>query len=219
MRRALPWIMFLAMQITLISLGVWQLQRKEWKEALIQKIESNVHAPLMKIDTLQTVSPKNDFRLAKIECQPALKSYVTIAEFGPNSELGERAYFPCMLESGGAIVVRDAWLAIGIDTILVTSVGPDKWNSLRKTESYTGRIRFWSDASLAQRLGNIRVLGPKDFKIPVAPFYLDTEGRQPAPPNNHFAYAMQWFIFAGVLLVIFTIWMRRQRLAPPGAGA
>jgi hypothetical protein len=36
-------------------------------------------------------------------------------------------------------------------------------------------------------------------------------------PNNHFAYAIQWFLFAGVALVIYLLAVRK-RLAAGGAG-
>ena len=45
------------------------------------------------------------------------------------------------------------------------------------------------------------------------------EAAPPTPadiPNNHFAYAIQWFAFAGVLLLIYTLLVRRWRLASAG---
>ena len=57
----------------------------------------------------------------------------------------------------------------------------------------------------------------------VAPFYIEQEA--PVPPggvphpaelkvrlrNDHLQYAITWYSLAGVLVVIFAIWARRQR--------
>jgi cytochrome oxidase assembly protein ShyY1 len=34
-------------------------------------------------------------------------------------------------------------------------------------------------------------------------------------PNNHLAYAVQWFVFAGVAAAIYAILLWRRRSAPP----
>ena len=37
-------------------------------------------------------------------------------------------------------------------------------------------------------------------------------------PNNHFAYAIQWFLFAGIALLIYGLALRK-RLRERGSGA
>ena len=36
---AIPWLVFLVMLALTVGLGVWQMQRKAWKDALVETIE------------------------------------------------------------------------------------------------------------------------------------------------------------------------------------
>ena len=65
----------------------------------------------------------------------------------------------------------------------------------------------------------------------VAPFYIEQEG--PVPPggvphpsalkvrlrNEHLQYAMTWYGLAAVLVVMWVLWVRRQRREPVGDGS
>ena len=37
-------------------------------------------------------------------------------------------------------------------------------------------------------------------------------------PNNHLAYAVQWFLFAAVAAVVYALALRKRLAAPPPAG-
>jgi surfeit locus 1 family protein len=207
MRRVIPFIMFLLMEITLISLGVWQLQRKEWKEAILASREKNANLPAFFLSHSNQVTPDMEYRRVNTLCFYRPTDTYSMEGFDEKSAIATRWFVKC---SGPSQVVIDlGWGSKTSPLYGGAAIAP-----------VSGRIRHWPLQSAAQAMGGIKPISPKNFVAPVAAFYVQSGDTLPPPPaNNHFAYAMQWFIFAGVLLVIFTIWARRQRLAPLGSGA
>jgi surfeit locus 1 family protein len=52
---------------------------------------------------------------------------------------------------------------------------------------------------------------------PLAPLAAEAPPTLAGIPNNHRAYAVQWFLFAGILVVIYGLWLRQRprKMAPP----
>jgi surfeit locus 1 family protein len=207
MRRAIPWLMFVLMEITLVSLGVWQLQRKDWKEALLAQMARNAEQPAFALSRPDQVTTDMEYARVNFVCAYKLSDQYSVEGFDAAAKIAKRRYIKCSRPA--AIVVDLGWHAAAPDVVggaaLVT---------------VSGRIRHWTAPSAAQALGGIKLVSPKDFTAPVAPFYVQAGDALPPPlPNNHLAYAMQWGLFAGVLAIIFVLFQRRQRLAPPPSGA
>jgi surfeit locus 1 family protein len=224
MRRAIPFIMFLLMEITLISLGVWQLQRKEWKEALLEQRRISATAPPLNLTISHVVNEKNAYSLVSFECQYDVLASIVESGFDEASNISDRKYILCNFKDAPFIVVRGKWINSAAEKSVrqpkvAFVAGPRLMSQIVK-----GRLLPWPSQSFYDAwigLGYDRQsYWQKTHKAPIANYFVQSGDALPPPPaNNHFAYAMQWFIFAGVLLVIFTIWTRRQRLAPPGSGA
>jgi surfeit locus 1 family protein len=207
MRRTIPWLMFVLMEITLISLGMWQLERKEWKEALIAQIARNAEQPAFAFASADQVTPDMEYRRVNFVCAYKLADEYSVDGFDAAKRMAKRRYVKC--SAPAHIVVDLGWHANASDVDAATGV-----------IAVAGRIRLWPEQSRAQALGNIKLVGPQNFTAPVASFYVQTgDALPPPPPNNHFAYAVQWFIFAGVLGVIFALFQWWQRLAPKAPGA
>jgi surfeit locus 1 family protein len=207
MRRAIPWLMFVVMEITLLSLGVWQLQRKDWKEALIAQIARNAEQPTFALISTEQVTPDMEYRRVTFDCTYKLSDQYSVDGFDANKQIAKRRYVKC--SAPATIVVDLGWSAL--TSAMAGSAGQI---------AVAGRVRHWTLPSAAQALGGIELVSPKNFAAPVAAFYVQNgDGLPPPLPNNHFAYAIQWFLFAGVLAVIFALFQRRQKLAPTGSGA
>jgi surfeit locus 1 family protein len=210
-KRTIPFIMFVLMEITLISLGVWQLQRKAWKEAVLANIERATSMPAVSVKRLSDLDGLSEFRRVTLTCANRDQaSGVSQSGFNAQSQPATRVFIICPLSSGETVSIQGDWIP---DDDLITVSYP-----IARIE---GRLRQWHISTWAERLAGVTNISPGLFKIAVDRRYYVTkvDALPPPPPNNHFAYAMQWFIFAGVLGVIFTIWMRQQRLAPAAPGA
>jgi surfeit locus 1 family protein len=213
MRRVIPWIMFVLMELTLISLGVWQLERKEWKEDLLKNMQRNQAAPVLQLTDTKLISEDMLFRRVAFTCHYDEVESAFELGFDPQSQIAERAYHICDFKNAPSLVARSNW-----------SPKRPAATKLRLIHA-TGRFYPWTHESFYSAWVGSAQYDQKKFWTSlrtsgIAPYFVQMGDALPPPPaNNHFAYAIQWFIFAGVLLVIFTIWARRQRLAPPGPGA
>jgi surfeit locus 1 family protein len=206
MQHAIPWVMFLLMEAVLISLGVWQLERRQWKEAVLADLTTASQRPAFVIASGKEVTSASLFRRVTISCKPDPRNSLTHQGFDAEARIASRLYLPCQLPDGTILLARTQWQRPG------------------ETGSTDARI-------ISGRLYPVRRLSPLDrlagpaldsadywrsrlAKPPLPLLLNEGDALPPEPANNHLAYAVQWFLFAAVLGVIFTLHLRRQRLAP-----
>ena len=215
----------------LVSLGLWQIERKTWKEALIAALAERVTAAPVKLPPAAQWSSlsaaSDEFRRVTLRV-----TFPTDAQaawlFTGASALRED------VKSAGYFVFVPARLADGRQIVVNRGFVPDKPAALPAgTFDITGYLRWpqaasWFVAShdsggetwlIRDPAGMAQARGWGE----VAPFYIDQEA--PLPPgglpkpgpltvrlkNDHLNYALTWFSLAGVLTVIFLLWLWRQR--------
>ncbi len=187
-----PTLMTLAMLPVLVWLGFWQLERAAWKEQLLDHIRHNPKLPVAVITSLKTVQPAWEYRRVSVSCtsQSRIEDMASRGGF----TVGRVPYQLCTLTSGDTIAIK-------LPTTTADIFG-----------TVTGTLRFWQEPTWQRKLAGNPPLAWADFKRPqLARFYLDTSGGVPNPDdiaNNHLLYAVQWFCFAGILTVIYTIFVR-----------
>jgi surfeit locus 1 family protein len=193
MKRILPWIMFVVMELTLITLGVWQLQRLTWKETLLIQRQAAIQAPLQQISSSDQLQP---FQRATVTC--TAKTSRREQGFDAQKNIAVRLYRLCQLESGPGLVVRSSWMQADDNPSVDVS----------------GRLLPWTPETFYSRWTGGSGLDLKSSWAATAPvadvFLQEGDSLPPELPNNHFAYAIQWFLFAGVLGIIFALYQRRQ---------
>ena len=185
----------------MIALGLWQLRRAEWKEGLLGSYRANAGAPM--VYGLPSGVPLDAlaFRRAHVLCR-ITTGPTQLGGVNRQGRTGFRNISGCALIDGRVIMVDLGWRAIDARPAL-PAVG-------QRIEA-GGRII--PDDVLAKR-----VLGDTPT---AAPLLLVLDGAVPglSPsvppsietiPNNHRGYAGQWFLFAGVALVIYLLALRRR---------
>jgi len=187
----LPTIIVLAAVATMIALAFWQLRRAEWKEALLAGYAANAGKPPITYPMVPQPDESLLFRRAGGDC---LEVVSWSARAGHNSA-GEPGWRHVALCRRGA-------------------EGPGMAVDLGWSKS--------ADAPKGYRGGPVS--GTMDFdRDHVFLLVADTPapGLQPSAkpspadiPNNHRAYAVQWFLFAIVALVIYVIALRRRGRSP-----
>ena len=176
-----PTLMVAAMLPTMLGLGIWQLQRAEWKQDLLDDLE---RAPsLGAVDLDRTPSPADiNFRRVAVTCSFAGKPAASAGR-SVDGVSGFALRLSC----------RD-----GIDAVVGWSTDPRAAPAAPTPARVTGR---YVEADGADLVFLDRPLPPL---AAAAPPTVETI------PNNHRAYAAQWFLFAGILTLIYGLYLRRR---------
>ena len=190
----IPTAIVAAAVATMIGLGIWQLQRAEWKKGLIAQYEANSQLPPV---AWPAVPPKGDsllYRRATGFClQPT--AWRAIAGRNRADEPGWAHIAACRTGAEGPGMQVDmgwskesanpAWKGGAVSGLIV----PDRKHVMRLVSDQAA-------------------LGLEPSKLPSP---ADT-------PNNHMMYALQWFFFAMAAAVIYVLALRgRQRKAAGAA--
>ncbi|MEE4337199.1 SURF1 family cytochrome oxidase biogenesis protein [Erythrobacter sp.] len=180
----LPTILVLAAVATMIGLGIWQLGRMDEKAALIAQYE----AALAETETVRWPSPaqyeESLFRLTRIDCE-TVRGIDSIGGKSANGRSGWVHVARCEHSGQGVADVTIGWSR--------APEVPDWQGGL-----VTGRLAPYGD--------NVRLIAsePQAGLEPLA-------APDPADlPNNHLAYAGQWFFFALTALVIYGFALRSR---------
>lgn len=199
MMRRLPVVptIVVALSVALmIGLGVWQLQRAKWKEGLLAQYKQAQNLPPI---AWPTVPLRKDqlplFRNATAVC---LRQVSHRAVAGEN-KAGEPGYVQIVDCSTGAegpgVSVEVGW-SKNPNAKINWSGGP-----------VSGVIA--PDRRMGMRL--VAATAPPGLE-PSAPPSLDSI------PNNHRSYALQWFSFAAIALIIYGLALRGRWKKEPRKG-
>lgn len=180
-------LLVLAAVVVMIGLGVWQLGRMHEKEALLARY---AQAPALSAEVPFPLSEKAAepvlYRHSRVDCRTVLG---VTAKAGHNrqGENGQAQYATCALADGAKVQVVLGW-----------SRDPQApvWQGGEARGTIAPGPRLVADPPLAGLEANARP-DPSDL------------------PNNHLSYAVQWFLFAAVALVIYALAVRK-RLAERG---
>lgn len=226
---------------TLLSLGFWQLQRRNEKHALIAALDARLaEAPvaLPPSDRWSAMSAATDeFRrvtfTATYKPQPDAMVYSSGSGVRPDVPGAVTwAFLPAALPNGATVVINTGFVQNTmqdraqqdrvVKTLItgapVTMTGylryPETAGSLTPHDDVAKRLWFNRD----QR-AMASALGWGD----VAPFYIDLE--TPVPANgipkpgplvvrlkdDHMQYAITWFSLAAAVVIAFGVWTRGQK--------
>jgi len=221
----------------LIALGTWQLERMEWKEALIAELDRKLSAPPANLPARarwpQLNAASDEFRRVTFPAEFLADQEALVYSSGsplrPDATgPGYWVFAPARLIGGSLVVVNRGFVpegrqdpktrAQGRLSGVVEIVGVMRWPEQRGTftpKDEPGKgLWFARDPAAmaaAKGWGN------------VAPFYIDQEA-PPAPgglpkvgplnatlPNNHLQYAVTWYGLALVFVISAVFFLRARR--------
>lgn len=216
----LPLLFGLVGAAILISLGVWQLRRMEWKEAILAEIEARIAAAPVEL-------PANP--------DPEADRYLPVRMTGTFT--GDRLFVLVSRKQVGAGVrVIEAFATDGRRVLVDRGFLPDaeKDRALVVTDASVVGNLHWPD----ETDGFIPPPDPKTglwfardaaamaAKLQTEPTYIVArettgDGIEPLPvdtstiPNDHWGYAVQWFLLAATWLgmTAYFLWRIRRRTA------
>jgi surfeit locus 1 family protein len=221
----------------LIGLGVWQLERKAWKEGLIDAITrrlSTAPAPLPAPERWSSLDAAHD-EFTRVTFHAVFENdrealvFAGASAFRPDtSGAGYWIFTPARLTGGARVVVNRGFVpeankdpatrAAGLVNGPIDIIGVLRW------PEHTGW--FTPAGEPARNLwfarDQIAIAAAKGWAN-VAPFYVEQEaptppGGLPQPgkltvnlPNDHLQYAITWFGLAVVLAAVFVAFARARR--------
>lgn len=231
-----PAIVTLAVAAGLVGLGVWQLQRLAWKEALIRTVEERTVAPPV------ALPPRADWTALKPDAYEYRRVSATgvfdhtqevhvyrplISARGPFHGVGDIVLTPFHLVSGGTVIVnrgfvpnerldpatRAAGQVAGPVTVTGLMRSPQERNGFTPADDTARNRWFTADPAAVATFYGI---------ADAAPFVIDEDAAQSPGglpqggetvldfPNSHLQYAFTWFGLALALLGVFGAWAWRQ---------
>ena len=181
-----PTIVVLAAVAIMILLGFWQLGRLEEKQALIARYQ---RAASMSADIPWPETPANYesalYRHSRVDCIK-VRGIDAVSGRSAQGQSGWAHIARCSLAQGGVADIGIGWA--------------------RHPESPQ-----WSGGEVGGFIGPYQ----RGIKLVASPAQAGLEQLAPPDPselpNNHLAYAVQWFIFAATALVIYVLALTRKQ--------
>lgn len=221
-----PTLSALAGLAVLIGLGTWQLERKRWKEDLLAKIETRVHA--------EPVALQEAERRARAGADIDYLHVAATGRFHHDKErylyapapagLAWHVYTPLELADGRVLWVNRGAVPDARKSPATRAVGQvvGERGVRGLVRVPAGRARFAPDNAPGANLWywpELDAMTTSTFgtqKVAVVPFAVDADA-QPQPPgglpqggvtrialpNRHFEYALTWYGLAAALVAVY----------------
>jgi len=226
--------------VLLIGLGVWQLERKAWKEGLVDQITRRMNTapvPLPPPDRWSSLDAAHD-EFTRVTFPAVFENdrealvFAGASAFRPDtSGPGYWVFTPARLADGARVAVNRGFVSEANKDPATRAAG-----LIKDSVDIIGVLRWPERAGIFTPAGEparnlwfardqIAIAAAKGWGN-VAPFYVEQEapappGGLPQPgkitvnlPNNHLQYAITWFGLAVVLAAVFISFVRSRRREP-----
>jgi surfeit locus 1 family protein len=220
----------------LMGLGVWQLERLQWKRGLIADINRNMHAAPVSIDAVISGGlSAAQYRRVALSGQFLNADEVYVFTTGFRGEPVYHVLTPLVLYDGRVFMIdrglvppmlRDPGLRrrgempgeLRVVGIVRT---PDRPGPFTPDPDRAHRIWFARDLNGMASVEHLKLALPVIIEADATP----NPGGWPLGgqtvvniPNNHLQYAITWFLLAGALLVIYFAYHQSRGRLSFGAG-
>jgi surfeit locus 1 family protein len=168
--------------LTMIGLGIWQLGRRQEKEALFARYEAARQTQAEVAFPLTGKGEEVLFRRSRIFCTRP----IALDPVSGTSARGEKGW------------IQRARCAVGSEASVAVDLGFAR--ELARPDFAGGTIT------------GVIAPGPRLVADPPVAGLQPMARPDPGDlPNNHLAYAVQWFVFALTAMVIYVLALRRRR--------
>lgn len=220
-RMIVPVLFGLVGMAILLKLSLWQSQRMVWKEAMLARIDAEIHAVPVSLDSIddpraaqfRAVSVSGYFSTEEVHVLASTRDvgaiYRVISAFDMDG--GRR-----ILVDRGYVLARNKRQPALIAPVQAKIVGnirfPDEVDSSTPPPDHAKNIWFARDVpAMAKALGTEEILviarQTTEDNPSITPLPLDRAGI----PNNHLNYAITWFLLALAWLGMTLYWLWRIR--------
>jgi surfeit locus 1 family protein len=239
-----PTVCTLAALVVLIGLGTWQIQRKAWKESLLDAIAQRVTADPVTLDTAaRRWTGGEDLEYLRVTARGGYHHDKERLLYAPERDgPGFHVFTPLETADGHYVFVNRGFVPEALRDPAARAAGQPQGEvevtGLLRRPAEQGwfvpaneparNLWFWRDLDgmAASALGRDQAR--------VLPFFLDEQPRKsgaadapwPRPgvtrldlPNRHLEYALTWYGLAGTLIAVYLAFaIGRLRRPPHGLG-
>lgn len=239
-----PTVCTLAALAVLIGLGTWQIQRKAWKEGLLDAIAQRATAAPVSLDAAaRRWTTGEDLEYLRVTASGRYHHDKERLLYAPGKEgPGFHVFTPLETADGRTLFVNRGFVPERLKDqasratgqpqgeVEVTGLlrGPAEQGWFTPANEPIRNLWFWRDLDGMAA----SVLGPSQARV--LPFFLDEQPRDPAQqpgtwprpgvtrldlPNRHLEYALTWYGLAGTLIAVYLAFAHaRLRRPPPAPG-
>ncbi len=220
----------------LVGLGIWQLDRKVWKENLIAAMTQRLNRPPADLPPrdrwARLVPEKEEFARVGFPAEflPGEEALVYTAgsAFRPDVQgPGYWVFAPARLAGGSIVIVDRGFIPLdrkdpatrpqgeqkgSVDIVGIVRL-PETRGLFTPADDSDGNVWYLRD---------IKAMAAAKHWATAAPFYIEQEspvppGGWPKPgklivnlPDNHLQYAVTWFALAFGLCCVYGVWLARR---------
>lgn len=182
-----PTIIVAAAVALMIGLGIWQLQRKGEKEALLVQYAAAADQPPVSWQASLPPAEPLLYRRSSVNCI-TVTGWQTVAGRNADDQAGFAQIAQC--RTGGA-EGPGANVAVG-------------WTDRPDHPDWRGGIVNGLIAPFGKQIKLVSDGAVPGTELLVKPSAEDI-------PNNHLSYAIQWFLFAGIAALIYVLALRKKQ--------
>ncbi|MDH3527711.1 MAG: SURF1 family protein [Gammaproteobacteria bacterium] len=219
-----PTLATIVLMPLLVSLGVWQLERAAWKQALVDGHAEQTRQPALALADWLASGDLMPYRRVTARGRYDLDHQLLLDNSIHQGRAGYHVLTPLVLaDTSEAVLVNRGWVPVGVsraqlpalpgpedmvDVQALVTYPPEKRLRLDSVEEphagWPGVVQLIEPGPLEQRLG---------YRLLPVVLLLDADAahgfaREWRPvygttPDKHRAYALQWFTLATVLALIY----------------
>lgn len=211
------------------ALGVWQVQRREWKLALIERVEARVHGapiPAPGPDLWPSLSRETSEYLAVTATGHFLNDQETLVQAVSDLGAGYWVLTPFVTQSGFTLLVNRGFVPHDQRTRADRAAGEIPGTAtinglLRLSEPGGGFLRSNDPANDRWYSRDVAAIAARRG-LETAPYFVDADATPNAGglpvggltvilfANNHLGYALTWFALAAMSVAgAVLVWRRR----------
>jgi surfeit locus 1 family protein len=213
--------------VLLMGLGVWQLERLQWKLALIAEVTRNMAAAPISLDSALAMGTRAEYRRIALAgtLENAKETYLYTT--GPRGGAVYHVLTPLRLDDGRTMMIDRGYVPLDLRDPATRSGGeprgrtniigiwrtPDKPGPFTPAPDLVHRIWFARDLTDMARREHLKLAAPAILEAVAAPNAQGwPRGGQTRIdiPNDHLQYALTWFLLAAALLAVYLAYHRAQ---------
>jgi surfeit locus 1 family protein len=196
-----------------VALGAWQLQRLGWKEALIARVERNVHAapvPAPGPGQWPGLTREDEYRRVQVRGEFAYEREVLVAA---TTELGSGYWVltPLRTQQGLWLLVNRGFVPPDQRGRVPQADPAQPVSGLLRFSEPGGRLLQKNDPAAGRWYSRdvAAIAATQGLQGPVAPYFVDAQGAASGWPragltvvrfrNDHLVYALTWFALAAMM--------------------
>ncbi len=184
----IPTLLVVLAVATMIGLGIWQLQRKSQKEALLARYNAAASMPAVTWPTVPLPDKLPLYRQSSVNCLKVVE-WQSVSGINRDGKAGIAHVASCQT---GGMEGPGARIALG-------------WSERPENPVWQGGLVKGMIAPDGRQLIKLVATDPVAGLTPLA---------KPSPdqiPNNHLLYAIQWFFFASAAAIIYVLALRKRQ--------